>query len=168
MKYKQIEYANIYKNISFGLYGYDDIEFNQSKENILEGFMREYESTIKEKLESLGLKLHALKYYSPHAYNYESDDITTIINITDKIKLKKHIIQNKDRINNVLSENKSYDGYISLTVNNVKEELENLSKEKYEPDIIVLTELLNINCESFDIHEYMIFEPDEEQPCRNT
>jgi hypothetical protein len=161
---KQITYNNLYKNVSFGLYEIDDINFEYTKEQVLTEFKNRYESIIKDKLKSIGVKLIGFNYYSPRYYNYENDNIDTIITVIDKDKLKKAIIKHKDIIQNVLDKNISYDGYIALTVNNIDEELNNMSKTDYEPDIIILRELLNIDLSEFNLdkYEYFYYKYDEE------
>ena len=149
-----IKYANLYKNISFNLYDEEDINFEYTKEQVLNAFKDKYEKTIKRKLNNIGIKLIGFEYYSPKYYNYEGDDITTIIKVIDKQKLKDKIIKHKNRIKKALDKNVSYDGYIALSVNSVKDEIENLNKANYEPDIIVLRELLNMDLSEFDIEKF--------------
>lgn len=144
--------------LQFGLYGYDDIEFEESKESILTTFKGEYEDKLKTVLKSIGLKFVSLKYYSPKAYNYESDNIDLTISVNDIKKFRLYINKYKDLINKELGGNKSYDGYIALTVNNIDEELNKMkSLQPYEPDVIVLGVILKqlIDFE-FDINEYLV------------
>ncbi|OYT15574.1 MAG: hypothetical protein B7C24_12320, partial [Bacteroidetes bacterium 4572_77] len=96
---KEIIYSNLYKNIHFGLYQYESIKFEESKTNILEVFKNQYGYKIEAKMKQLGLELIDLKYYSPKAYNYESDDVDTIVRLVDKDKLKQYILENEDLLN---------------------------------------------------------------------
>jgi len=156
-----VTYANIYKNVTFGLYGYDEsysLSFEETKEDILNAFKEEYEATIKERLKKVGLKLIGFDYYSPKEYNFENDNIDTIIKVADKNKLKKAILKHEDTINKRLLANKSYDGYMATTIGNVSEEIEALELNDYEPDIIVIQELLNLDCKGFDIADYFVYE----------
>ena len=153
-----VKYANIYKNVNFGLYGYDDIDFKESKKEILEAFKDQYEAEIKKRLKKVGLKLVGFDYYSPREYNFTTDNIDTIINVIDKNKLKRAILKKKAIINKRLYANNSYDGYIATTIGDVEEALEELKKGILEPDIIVIQELLDLDCSDFKIYEYFINE----------
>lgn len=158
---KTTTYAGKVFNINFGLYGYDDIDFEKTKNEIKRNFEKEKLKGLKKALIDLGLKFNSLKWYSPRAYNFANDSLDLVIEIVDKDILKKAIIQNKDIINKNLSKNKSYDGYIALTRRNINEELEQMNKDNYEIDIIVLGTLLNVyypELSDFDITEYFIFE----------
>jgi len=155
---KNITYVNLYKGIDFNLYNFEFKEYDYNdnmdyyencKDAILDNFKSNYEELIKSKLEEIGLRLVGFNYYSPKTYNYEGDNIDTIINVVDKDKLKKAILENKDRINKILSKNESYDGYIALTVSDVKAELNKINNLDYEPDILILTELMDIDLSSF-------------------
>lgn len=165
LKYKEITYSdNIYKNLDAGLYVYDDIAFIESKEIILANFKHRFEIEIRNKLNNIGLQLISFNYHSPKYYNYDNDSIDTIIKVKDIKKLKDAIISNKDKLNKALSKNKSYDGYIPLTQNNVSAELKDINdwlngkNAYYEPDIIILRELLNIDCKDFDVVEFFVYE----------
>ena len=127
----------IFKNIEFGLYGWDDLEFKESKEAILDAFNDEFKDTIKAKLKNVGLEFISLEYYSPKFYNFESDNIDLTLKVVDKNVLRKAIIKHKDEINKRLQANKSYDGYLATTIGSVESELSDLNKYGYEPDIIV-------------------------------
>lgn len=154
---------HLFKNINFGLYEIDEnINFEESKNNILKAFETEYLKDLKLKLKSLGLTFKHLVYYSPKAYNFSNDSIDLCITVTNKKLLKDAIIKNKDRINKKLSENKSYDGYMALTVYNIDEELENLNKKDYEPDIIVLSELLDFSIDQYIVFDNLVYEIEED------
>jgi hypothetical protein len=152
----------IFKNIDFGLYGLDDIEFKESKEAIKKAFEKAYLKDLKLKLKSLGLTFKHLDYYSPNAYNFKTDSLDLCLTVTNKKLLKNAIIEKKDIINKELSENKSYDGYMSLTVSDCEEELKNLKKKDYEPDIIVLREVLNFECDQYIVFENLVYEEENE------
>lgn len=163
--YKNITYTNsILKlhGVSFGLYGQDDIDFDATKENILSGFKNQYEKEIKSKLERIGCKLKGFNYHSPHYYNYSTDSVNISLRVENKEILKKAILSNAEQINKALSKNRSYDGYIALTVDSVNKEIERLNEPNYEPDIIVLRELLDIDItlDDFYIYDYFIYDPE--------
>lgn len=158
MTEKEIIYVNVFKNIMFGLYRVEDIDLDATKENILDNFKDKYLNEIKKRLKFAGLKFIKLEYFSPQAYNFNDDSIDLTISITDKNKLKQSMLKHKEVIDIALSKNKSYDGYMALTVTNVEVELEKLNQTNYEPDVIVLKEILDLNCEEFEISEFFIYE----------
>ena len=152
----QLNGNNVF-NVNFGLYNYDDINFNQSKENILINFKCDYEQKIKAILKTYGIKLVGLIYYSPEYYNFDNDSIDLIIKIADKKTLKKAILKQSDKIQEQLNKNCSYDGYMAITPYNIKEVLNNINND--DIDVITLRVLLNnIDFNDFDLNEYLIFE----------
>lgn len=148
---------HVFKNINFGLYGYEDIDFYKTKDSILFSFKKKYVMEIKKGLNSIGLRFERFNYFSPREYNFSNDSIDLVITISNKKKLRNAVLKHKERIDASLSKNKSYDGYMALTVNNVDEELEKMKKKGYEPDIIVLKELLDLDCTDFNIKDYFVF-----------
>ena len=154
----QLSGNNVF-NINFGLYNYDDLDFNESKENILINFKNNYEQKIKAILKSCGIKLIRFVYYSPKYYNFENDSIDLIIKIVDKKILKKAILKQKDKIQELLNKNSSYDGYIATTPYDIKEVLENLNNN--DIDVLTLRSLLNnIDSNTFKLTNFLIFEED--------
>jgi hypothetical protein len=150
--------------LNFGLYGYDDIDFTETKDYIKAQFIKKYKAEIEKALKLLGLKYIDMEYYSPKEYNFSNDSLDLKLSIVNKSKLKNMIIANKDIIQKNLNKNKSYDGYMSLTINSAEQEIEDLeTKKDYELDIIVLATLLNkiINFD-FDIQDYFIYEQEAE------
>lgn len=129
----------------------ENINFEESKKNILSVFIKKYFKIIDKMLKVGGLKLVNLNYYSPHYYNYRGDSIDLIIKVVNKNKLKSYIEEHKKEIQKLLDSNKSYDGYISLTANCVNEiDLDN-------PDIMVLVLLLKDFRKSFDNEDILYF-----------
>ena len=61
----------------------------------------------------------------------------------DKSKLKAQINTFRAEIDSKLKANKSYDGYLALTVSSVNEELEDLESEDYSIDVLVLKTLID-------------------------
>jgi len=154
---------HVFRNINFNLYGYDDINFEETKEQIFQSFELEYSEIVKCKLREVGLEFVKFKWFSPKEYNFSGDSIDLEITVVDKDKFKKFILENKEKINLLLTKNKSYDGYIKLTVDNVEKEIDKLESDNYEPDIIVLGEILNIDCNNFNIFDYFVFEEQKEK-----
>ena len=154
-------YANIYKNISFGLYPCENLDVESSKQVILQDFKHQYETTIRQRLKEVGLVLKWFNYYSPKYYNYENDSLDTEIEVENKQLLKQAILNKQEQIQQALDKNKSYDGYIATTVKTVEQELENLKKEDYEPDVIVIRELLNLEIDKYVIYDNLKFEEED-------
>jgi len=142
-----------FKGIEFGLYGYEDIDSEETMDNIKREFEDQYLKQIKT----------SLKWFSPREYNFANDNLDLTIRIVDKKKIKTAILKHKTEIDKRLSENKSYSGYTSLTIYSVESELELLDKPNYEIDLIVLSEILNIDFTDFDINEHLITLPDCEE-----
>lgn len=153
---------DIFKGINFGLYNIENINFEETKKSVLDGFKEKYKTVIEKKLKKLGLELIEFKYFSPKAYNYTNDSIDMIVSIVDKKLLEQAIMIKKNIINKQLKNNKSYDGYIATTVDNVDSELEKINQENYEVDTIVLQELLDLNCSDFDIYNFFIIDDEDE------
>ena len=145
--------------INAGLYGFDDIEFQDTKDNILSNFEEQYEEKLSNALLKIGLKLISILYYSPKYYNYETDSLDIHVEVVNKEKLKPFIEKYSDEIQQALDSNKSYDGYMALTVNSVSQEIENMSKDDYTPDPIVLGVILNhlIDIDFYYV-DYLIYE----------
>lgn len=140
---KNITYSDDIYNVSFGLYNNLDCgDFETTKSNILTVFKKDKVKEIQTRLKQAGLFLVEFNYHSPKGYNYKNDSIDTVIRIIDKDKLRQFILTNETEINKLMKQNKSYDGYISLTKNNVTEELNALQEQDYEPDVTVLMSLL--------------------------
>lgn len=158
-------YAGKIFNITFGLYGYDDINNEETKNEIKHNFENQFKTQLENTLKTIGLKYIDLEYYSPKYYNYENDSLDLEIEVLNKDIFKTYILKFQNEINDALRLNKSYDGYMALTVADINEELNNLSKENYSPDIIVLSTILKqfIDFSRFDINDYLIYEDNEDE-----
>jgi len=153
--------------INFGLYGQDDINFEESKENIQAAFEHQFKDKIKNRLKEVGLKFEGFNYFSPREYNFADDALDLIVSIKDKKKLKKAIIENKEEIQELMNKNRSYDGYMAISETDADRELENIDKASYEVDIIALSVLLNKGVEfDFDINEHLVLENEEDEILR--
>lgn len=165
MKTKQETYAgnNLFK-VEFGLYQFDDIDFVESKRDILSAFKTEFEQSLKKTLKSIGLKYIGLSYFSPREYNFTNDSVDLTIEVTDKNRFRAEILKHEKEIKTELEQNKSYDGYMALTVSDVAEELDKLEKDNYSPDIIELGVILRkyIDFKDFDMNEHLCFEEEED------
>ena len=134
---------DIFKNFNGGLYQYDDIDFEQSKNDILTAFKSEYKDIITEKLAFAGVKYIDMVYFSPSQYNYLNDSIDLKLTISDKSDIQK-----------LLNDNKSYDGYISLTPDDISE-IEN-------DDITVIQSILSdIDFSDFDVTDYFTYDQED-------
>ena len=148
--------------IKAGLYGFDNIDFERSKDNILSEFKYQYKDKLSDACNKIGLKLHGIEYFSPHAYNFDTDSLDVTLSVVNKIKFKNHILKYKDEIQKRLDKNISYDGYIATTVDNVRDELDNLESKDYSPDVIVLSTILkHVIIIDFDYLDYLEYEPEE-------
>ena len=163
MKSKKIQYGgNTIFKINFGLYGYEDINFFKSKVEIKNAFENEYKNLLIKNLNKIGLKYCGLKYYSPKEYNFNNDSLDLTIRIINKDLFKKYILKYKEDINKALNKNNSYDGYMALTINDFEEDINNMNKPFYEPDILVLSVILNkLITFDFDINDYIVFEEED-------
>lgn len=123
--------------LHFGLYGYDDIVFVETKTNILNNLQRNHLKNLKKLFSTKGLTLQDLTYYSPRAYNFENDNIDLKISIHNKKKLLAYIEAHKEALQKALSANKSYDGYTALTASSVQEITEDI-QNKDDVDIMVI------------------------------
>lgn len=104
-------------------------------------FENKYKDQIVKSLKSIGLSFKGLSYYSPSAYNFQGDSIDLSIKIFDRKKLNKYVRENKEEIQKLLDNNKSYDGYMALTADNTDRILEQILKD--DLDITILKHLLN-------------------------
>ena len=145
----------------YGLYGIDDINFDESKRAILSAFEREHEKAIKKALKGVGVTYKGMVYYSPPFYNFANDTIDLQIGSRiNKVLFKKAIKKYERIINERLSNNKSRDGYTALTVYDCKEELNNMNKPYYKPDIIVLQTIINamVDTEKFCHYDWLVYD----------
>jgi hypothetical protein len=152
---------------SFNLYSCsEDLDFEATKTNVLDNFIRLYEDAIKKVLLSIGLEYKGLNYFSPKYYNYQGDSIDLTLMVKDKDLFLKAVLDNKDLIDAELKKNKSYDGYMALTVGDSDEEILKIRQESnWSPDVIVLKVLLcdKIDFNVFEMQDYFILEDDAEQ-----
>ena len=142
---KEIKYSGAgLTGMDVSLFGMQNpfIDGEKSLDNIVKGFKQDYGSAVRKAFSSIGMQVVGYNSYSPKQYNYEGDDITIVLRVSNKNTLKKAIIRNKNEIQKVLNTNRSYSGYVSHTVETVEEELERIKEEGYEPDILVLAVLL--------------------------
>lgn len=156
---------DVFKGINFNLYPFEDINYSETKENLLEGFRKEFEKDLTESLDKIGLKYKGLKWFSPSQYNYQGDSIDLRAELTNKKKLITTILENHYQIDRKLAENKSYDGYIALTIDDCYQEIAALLDGKRDVDTIVLRELLSTTIDfkqRFVVEDYFVYEPEDE------
>ena len=164
---KKIKYSvRDLTGINFSLYGIEYLNYEETAQNILTAFKEKYEDKIRNTLELLGLHYEGIEFYTPKYYNFNTDDLTLRTSVKEPKKMIKYIKKYKYKIQKRLDKNQSYDGYIALTVDDVKTELECIEEQgkDYEPDIIVLGTILQelIDFEEFDIVDYLVFDEDED------
>jgi len=157
--------GNSLLKLNFGLYEHDEINHKKTKKHILR-FMQEHKTEFIKVFKDIGITFNGFEYYSPKYYNFENDaiDIKISHRLINKQKLKKIIQKNKDMLQIRLDKNKSYDGYTALTVSTVEEELIKLNNSFYEPDILILSELIKdkISITQEDIYDNFVFEDVEQ------
>ena len=140
---------------NFNLYAYDNINFQNSKKDILHAFETEYKDEIQATLARAGLEFVSLEYYSPKQYNFEGDSIDIKLNVKDKATVEKYIEANKKELQALLDGNKSYDGYMALTPENT----DGLIDSHGDVSIVVLQHILQkVETADFSIHDYMEIE----------
>lgn len=148
----------LFGDIRFGLYGYEDIDFEQSKEAIQFAFEKDYKKKISDTLEKYGMKLIKFEWWSPREYNFMTDSLDPEIEIVDKDKLLAAINDNADKIQASLDTNKSYDGFIATTAENVGEVMANIGNGR-GLDLMALKALLSeIDFSDFDLDEHLVRE----------
>jgi 5,10-methylene-tetrahydrofolate dehydrogenase/methenyl tetrahydrofolate cyclohydrolase len=95
-------------------------------------------------------------------YNYQGDSLDLVISVVDREKLKRFIMTKSSDIQKMLSQNKSYDGYMALTSSDIREVIEKLD-EDFEVDVIVINYiLLHYPLDFEDDFYYLLIEDDEE------
>jgi hypothetical protein len=149
---------DIFKDFNAGLYPYDDIDFQESKNSILNAFKSEYQDIITDTLALAGLEYMDLTYFSPSQYNYTTDSIDLTITIKDNVKLLQAIDDKKDIIQSILNDNKSYDGYISLT----PDDITGIYKDNDLNIAVIQAILLDIDFQEFDITDHFILDPEQD------
>jgi hypothetical protein len=160
-KIESFDGTNLYGNLSFNLYPFEGIEFEESSKALLEGFKFEFETDIMEELKKAGINLEGFYFHSPKYYNYQGDSIDIKASIDDKNKLIDYIKNNTEDIEQRLKDNVSYDGYISLTEDNIEEVLGEVEADKI-PIILIVSILSKIDFTLFDPFDYIIWEEEED------
>lgn len=138
---------------------YDDditVNIDDTLENGVNEFSFDYGDIIDNTLNKIGMRLLNIEPFYPETYN--NGGVNLIISSTiDKDILREEIIKNKEYIQKLL------DRYIPKTVYTVDDELENLNKDNYEPDILVLKALLDTYIEwdvnmndAYNLYHYLI------------
>ncbi len=118
---------DIFAPFNAGLYGIDDgdsdrsMQWQESKDAILDAFRREYAAKIAAALDMAGLKYIGLEYYSPRAYSFETDSIDLELEVVDETKLHAALYAHKVQIEAAIKANVSYDGYMARTVDDFRE-----------------------------------------------
>ena len=157
---------DIFVPLNFNLYPHEDVDSEETSKELLKEFSNEFEVDLRNRLGQVGLSFVALKWFSPKQYNYLGDSIDLELLIESKSILKEAILKYRDKINEELSKNKSYDGYMALTVNDIDEELKHIENDnekavsRYEVDSIILKVLLStIDFDGrFDIIDHFVYE----------
>ena len=142
-----MKYATEFKDqdnelVNFNLYQIEDIDFNETKRQILDNLETNHKESISKILEKAGIELIAIDYFSPTYYNYQGDSIDLELEISDPKKLIKFVKKNADKIQIELDKNKSYDGYMALTSDSIDEVIAEINGAK-TIDVILLNYILS-------------------------
>ena len=150
------------ERVSFNLYEAEDIDGEQSKENILSVFKREHLPKLKKVFSAKGLSLTKVEYYSPKSYNFEGDSLDLTIKISNKAKLKKYIQSNKSKLQDMLGQNVSRDGYMALTAGSVEEVLSNIDKGDIDPMVVTMI-LREYPISQYDVYDNFVYEEEHQE-----
>ena len=145
--------------MSFGLYGSEDIDYNATADALVDYIIARTEE-INVRLEGIGLRLNAVSWYMPQRYNFETDDITLDIECVERASYLSYLEIAREGIQALLDKNKSYDGYMSLTVKYVDEEIDNIQHDK-SPDILPIRYAMRGFMTQEDVLDSLIFIPEE-------
>jgi len=168
IKQKRLSYSgNALTGVSFGLYQCEDILHFSTKQEIKRQFIEQYHHDIKKILADIDVKIKGYVYFSPREYNYLNDDLDfQLVMPKDPAKYIKYLKANKDKINTELAKNKSYDGYIATTIDNVDKEIEEVLNNK-DIDVLCLSIYLKdrintdfnngLSFENFDIFDCFVY-----------
>jgi hypothetical protein len=149
---------DIFGELNFGLYGWEDIDFIESKKEILHNFSYQYKDKIAETLAKYGMKFKKLKWFSPRQYNFMTDSIDLELKVVDKKRLIQAVIDKQEDILAKLRENKSYDGYMALTASSIEEVIDDINEGKGLDTIALRVLLGDIDFSDFRIEDYIVFE----------
>ena len=153
---------NIFGKLNFGLYGYEDIDPEESMHEIKEAFEAQYKDQITERLGSFGVAFLGLEYYSPQFYNYETDSLDLSLEVIDDTKLRAQLETLKPAILKKMEANKSYDGYTALTADT----WDGIIDEKGHPDILSIQAIMDgIDFSDFEITDHLV--NDYSETCNN-
>ena len=155
---------NNFTDLSFSLYSEEEINFEITKQNILNNMNKNHLPKVRELFSHAGLLVHRFDYYSPSSYNYEGDSMDLEISIRDKVKLKRFILSQRKDIQAALDSNKSYDGYIALTQDNIEDVFKEIDEtSEVDPMVInyILSKYVELNVYS-DFYDLFVNEPYED------
>lgn len=155
----------VFRPINFGLYGYEvDMDFEETKDNILRAFVRDYSKAITSVLNKCGMEFVGLKWFSPREYNFTTDSLDLVAKVSDKMRVLEYIVRNRAKIQRLMDSNRSYDGFISTTESSVDDELLNLAVDyNYRPDLMVVAAMLEgaEDFKDFEIEEHFVINEEE-------
>lgn len=151
---------SVFAPFNAGLYGIDDggsdrmLLLDDSKAEILRAFKNEFETKIIGALAVAGIHYRGLEWWSPREYNFATDSIDLKVEFDDiEEGAYRHQCElRKEKIQKLLDDNKSYDGYMALTPDTYEEAVE-------QGSIAVIMALLSdIDFSEFDIYEHLMYE----------
>lgn len=160
----KVESYQGYWNIDFNLYNYEDIDFNATKEAVLDNMNNKHLKPMQKDFAEAGLKLKNFNYYSPHEYNYKGDSIDLNISVSDREKLKKYIESHRSEIQKNLSSNKSYDGYMTTTSSDVDSVIEKIDKNfDVDPMIVSYIQKKHKLDQYDDFYDLIVYDDPEDE-----
>ena len=159
-------------NVNCNLYGHEYIKTQETLEAIRDEFISLFTDDLTRECQAIGLKFISLECFSPREYNFAGDSIDPTIEVIDPGRYVQALVKYKDEINARLADNKSYDGYLALTVTDVDAEIENArDTENFSPDSLCLSFLLNKKIDfkdAIDIYDCFVYDYDcETEGCEN-
>lgn len=146
--------------VSFNLYGYEDIDFEETAIALV-NMVDSMKDEINKKLNSIGLNMIDAFWFSPSRYNFSGDSVDPEIEITDLEKYVNYLEENRNEIQKWLNVNHSYDGFISMTVKDIDTEIERVKRGK-AADVIPIGYALNGIIDQDDITDQYVFSEEEE------
>ncbi len=151
------------KTVSFSLYEMEDIDYDETKREILRVMRKEHLNPLRNRFAKVGIKLHDFEYYSPKTYNYASDSMDLKISVLDRELLKRFIRTKRKEIQKMLDGNKSYDGYMATTSNDIDEVIEKIDNN-FDVDTMIVTFIqLKYPIDQYDVFDNLVYELGEDE-----
>ena len=142
--------------VNFNLYNHEDIDFDSTSDSLV-NLVQSQTEEINARLQQIGLKMTGAHWYSPRYYNHNVDSVDIDIEVVDPEKYITYIQEDAEKLQVLMDKNKSYDGYIALTVKSPTEEIHNIRAGK-APDVIPIYYVLRGVIDDDDIIECWVYD----------